>query len=189
MKYFNHIVGNSLGPLRALPRVQASVGGCRDNKFEDGKVIKALKYVAAAAVATLAPMSASALTYFSAYGDGDTYNFSDGYQSLVGVALAPEGAGTITLNIVNDIGANLRFAFDLVAETLSGVTYTFAGAPVTPDFGAPVAGSTQLVINYTGANVGDQIAFAMSAVPVPAAAALMLTAMGALALVRRNKQA
>ena len=60
---------------------------------------------------------------------------------------------------------------------------------MTPDFGAPVVGSTQLVINYSGAGVGDQIAFAMSAVPVPAAAALMLTAMGALALVRRNKQA
>lgn len=152
-------------------------------------MIKALKYVAAAAVATLAPVSASALTYFSTYTNGSTYNFSDGYQSLVAVALAPEGPGSITLNIVNDIGSNLRFAFDLVAETLSGVTYTFGGAPVTPDFGAPVGGSTQLVINYSGATPGSQLAFAMSAVPVPAAAALMLTAMGALALLRRNKQA
>ena len=155
-------------------------------------MIKNIKYAVAAAISALVPMSASALTFSSGPGtlaDGGTFAFSAGDASIGAIAFSPELGGSITLNILNDVGANLRLAFELIGNTLNGVTYTLDGAPVTPAFGAPIAGLSELVISYTGADAFDSIAFNVSAVPVPAAAALLLTALGGLALVRSRKQA
>lgn len=152
-------------------------------------MINSLKYAAAAAAAVFAPVSASALTYSGSLSDGDTFAFSDGVGTLGGISFFGEGAGTITLNILNDVGTNMRLAFTTLSNALSGVTYSLDGAAVAPDFSAPITGLSQLVISYTGATPGDDISLALSAVPVPAAAALMLTALGGLALARRRKQA
>lgn len=154
-------------------------------------MIKRLKSATAALVAAVAPVSASALTFSGPPADlvdGDTFAFSEGTGSLGAIAFSPEGPGSITLNILNDVGSNLRLAFELVGNTLNGVAFTLDGNAVTPDFGAKITGLSELVISYTGADAFDTIAFNVSAVPVPAAAALMLTALGGLALTRFRKQ-
>lgn len=154
-------------------------------------MIKSLKYAAAAAVAALAPVSASALTFSGTLSDGDTFAFSDGTGSLGAIAFTSEGPGSITLNILNDVGANLRLAFDTLFNSLTGATFTLDGNAVSPDFGASIASGTtsELVISYGSLAPGANISSTLAAVPVPAAAALMLTALGGLALARLRKQA
>lgn len=159
-------------------------------------MINKLKSAAAAAIAAVAPVSASALTFSGGSGtlvDGDTFLFSNSPADVGAIAFAPEGAGSITINIFNDVGSNLRLAFDLVGNTLHDSVFTLDGTVFNPVVGAEVAsvvsGLSTLVITYTGADAFDSIAFELAAVPLPAAAAMMLTALGGLALTRLRKKA
>lgn len=157
-------------------------------------MIKKLKYAAAAAFAAIAPGAASALTFSGGPGtleDGDTFLFSTSPADVGAIAFGPEGAGSITINILNDVGSNLRLAFDLIGDTLHSTVFTLDGTVFNPvvgtEFAAAISGLSTLVITYTGADAFDSIAFELAAVPLPAAAAMMLTALGGLALAKFRK--
>lgn len=155
-------------------------------------MIKALKYVATAAVATIAPVSASALTFFGTLTDGDTFALSSGSATIGASTFGAEGPASFTLTILNDVGSNLRLAFDTLFNSFTGVSMTLDGVTVADDFGAVIASGTSadLVVSYGILNPGETFSATLAAVPLPAAAVLMLTAIGGLALARgRNKQA
>lgn len=160
-------------------------------------MINKLKYVAATAVAAIAPGASSAMTMLNFSGgpgslaDGDTFLFSTSPADVGGIAFAPEGPGSFTINIMNDIGSNLRLAFDLIGDNLHDTVFTLDGVVFNPvvatEFSAAISGLSTLVVTYSGADAFDSIAFELAAVPLPAAAAMMLTALGGLALARFRK--
>lgn len=160
-------------------------------------MIKKLKYAAAAVVAAIAPGASSAMTMLNFAGgpgslaDGDTFVFSNSPADVGGIAFAAEGPGSITIGIANDVGSNLRLAFDLVGNTLHDTVFALDGVVFNPvvgtEFSAVISGLSTLVVTYTGADAFDSIAFELAAVPLPAAAAMMLTALGGLALTRFRK--
>lgn len=173
--------------------MSAPIIRCPFFKFEGYKVIKKLKS-AAAAIAAFAPASASALTFSGGPGtlaDGDTFQFSTSPADVGAIAFAPEGPGSITINILNDVGTNMRLAFDLVGSTLHDTVFTLDGTVFNPvvgtEFSSVISGLSTLVVTYTGADSFDSIAFELAAVPLPAAAAMMLTALGGLALAKFRK--
>lgn len=153
-------------------------------------MIKTLKKIGAVAAATLAPMSASSLTVTGAV-DGETINFSDMTQN-VGLFFdsAPE-SGSFSLMLFNDVAASMRLGFSTLFNSGETISVSIDGVtqPGT-DFSAAVGfgNAVELIVNYAATSAGS-FGFSLAAVPVPAAAALMLTAIGGLALVRRSKEA
>lgn len=154
-------------------------------------MIKALKYGAAAAAAALAPVSASALTFFGSLTDGDTFALSSGSGTIGASTFGAEGPASFTLTILNDVGSNVRLAFDALINTFTGGSITLDGVTVANNFVADIAFGTSadLVVSYGVLNPGETFSATLAAVPLPAAAAMLLTALGGLALTRFSKRA
>lgn len=153
-------------------------------------MIKTLKKIGAVAAATLAPMSASALTATGAT-NGDVVKFSDMTQNVgLFFTSAPE-SGSFSLTLFNDIAASMRLGFSTLFDSGESISVSVNGTVMpSGDFSAAVGfGSTvELVVNYIATTSGS-FGFSLAAVPVPAAAVMLLTAIGGLALVRRRKEA
>lgn len=146
-------------------------------------MLNKLSHVAAAAMLALAPMSASALsadpTFTYLYEEPEseyTWLFSDGLEYFN--LLASNISGSYEIFIQNDVSDNLRYVFNVIDDDLPSAVISQG---TSPKFGE----TSVLSISYD-ADFAEGIRFTLEAVPVPAAALLMLTALGGLAVSRRR---
>ncbi len=135
-------------------------------------MLNKLKYAAVAAALAIAPISASALTTSSTTGDVTEWSFSDGLSTFALTTDDVAASGTFTLDIINDLGGSLYYVFN----ELASASFTISNLVTTP---------TQLSFDFV-AGAPSTYSFTLAAVPVPAAALLMLTALGGLAISRRR---
>lgn len=159
--------------------------------------MKSLKTMAlVSAIALAAPMSASALGFYGDVGAGDTYNFSDGQQTIVAQALRAEAAGSFSFDITNDQASvwTYNFGVPFLNNSLPNglfITASTSTGPVTstgPFSLALNSGETSTItVNYSALSRGDVLGARFSAVPLPAGIVLLLSALGLTALLRGRK--
>lgn len=142
-----------------------------------------LRYIVAAAALALAPISASATTTDYAFQDplsGSVWNFSDGTSKTFQFApkYGTEG-GQYIVNIYNDLADTLRYQVAVLETTFEQLSITEGASPLKGAWSI-------LTVNYTADDALRGIYFTLEAVPLPAAALLMLTALGGLAVSRRR---
>ena len=154
------------------------------------------KYAAVALALSIAPMSASALTFFDGgpgyVVGGGTYEIGSGFKRVNALSQG-EGPGSFTLTVANNLASLTTFSFNFGTKffntTFPSYTITFAGNAVTAPFTTSLQGgqSKDLVVTYGALTKGDRFAATLSSVPVPAAGFLLLGALGAAAAMRRRK--
>lgn len=156
--------------------------------------IKTLAKVAAVAAMSCLPLSASALSYFSGGVEpGETYSFSDGSSRVVASAIADEAAGSFSFDVTNDQSSTwvLNFGQQYFNNSLPGGTISFGSsiAGATAPFSvALAAGQTEtLTVFYSDLVRGDVFGARFSAVPLPAGALLLLSALGLAGVARGRK--
>lgn len=157
-----------------------------------------LKYAVAAVALSLAPVSASALTFYSVPGyvvGGGTYEIGSGLQKVNALSVNGEAAGSFTITVANNLASLARFSFDFGSlffnTTFPSYTIAYDGTIVTAPFTTSLAGgeSKDIVVSYGTLGAGDRFAATLSSVPVPAAGLLLLGALGAAGALRRRKPA
>lgn len=159
--------------------------------------MKNLKTMALLSVmAVAAPLSASALGFYGDVGAGDTYNFSDGQQTIVAQALGPEAAGSFSFDITNDQGSvwTYNFGEPFINNALPDGLFMTASTPTgtvtsTGPFSLALnPGETSTItVSYSALSRGDVLGARFSAVPLPAGIVLLLSALGMAALLRGRK--
>lgn len=142
-----------------------------------------LRFAAVAAVLALAPITASASTTDYAFQDpisGSTWNFSDGTSKTFEFSprFGTEG-GQYIVKIYNDLADTLRYQIASLETTFENVSFFMGPQPDKGEYSV-------LAVNYSADDAQKGIYFTLEAVPVPAAALLMLTALGGLAVSRRR---
>lgn len=159
--------------------------------------MKSLKTMAlVSAMALAAPMSASALGFYGDVRAGDTYNFSDGQQSLIAQAIGAEAAGAFSFDILNDQASRWTFNFG-VPFLSNGIDGIFITSSSDLHDSAFFTGPFSLALNTTETSTitvlyndlvrGDVLGAKFSAVPLPAGIVLLLSALGLTALLRGRK--
>lgn len=158
-------------------------------------MFKSAKNIALAAALAAAPLSASALSFYGDVAPGDTYNFTDGQQSLVAVAVNDEAAGSFSFDVTNNTASTWTFLFGIpfLNNNLTNGSFSF-GPDITNETGsftqAVAAGDTvTLTVFYDDLFGGDNnLGAVFSAVPLPAGLVLLLSALGIAGVMRSSRR-
>jgi len=160
--------------------------------------MKILKSLAMASALMLAPLSASALSFYGDIAPGDTYLFTNSEENHLNVqSINGDDAGSFSFFVTNDAATTWTYTFGVpfINNSLTGGTFSIG----PNSFGDAVVGATGIVtlalaagetltftVEHDALAAGDVLGVRMSAVPLPAGIVLLLSALGATGLMRRR---